>query len=314
MATAERAARLGRLAGVHATANLVHGALDVAADTHAAIVAAFAEAAVLHRRFVEVVQDLREGQAAQHEAGVAGAAFRPNFNMRKADDFFSAEEWTEAARRYCNAGETLVREIMTAVANAIGEPDLASTDKYNQFRTLGERVAKQVGVSLAKEPAWVEFTRVYGVRNKVYGHGQEEASITVAIEARAAWEGLRAMLATLFATVGVTIAGIQADALMRRSEDWSREDITRVEAMIEVAEAARQRGSERLRELVSAHDPELPASLRAAIEALQPTERDLADEACAVAMAAGFETVKRLWNAATDIMSILTMLVLASAE
>ena len=314
MASAERAVRLGQVAGIHAMANLVHGALDVAAETQAAMVAAFAEGTILHGRFVEVVRDLREGEAPQHEVGVAGAAFRPNFHSRKADDFFSAEEWTEAAKRYCNAGETLIRVVMTAVANAIGKPDLASTEKHNQFRTLGERVAKQAGVSLATEPAWVEFTRVYGVRNNLYGHGQEEASMMVAAEARAAWEGLRATLATLFATVGITIAGVQHDALMRRAEDWSREDIAEVEAITEVAEAARQRGSERLRELVSAHNPEQPASLGAAIEALPPAERELADEACALTMAAGFETVMRLWNAATDTTSILTVAVPGSAE
>ena len=80
------------------------------------------------------------------------------------------------------------------------------------------------------------------MRNNLYGHGQEEASMMVAVEARAAWEGLRATLATLFATVGITIAGVQHDALMRRdAEDWSREDIAEVEAITEVAEAARQR-------------------------------------------------------------------------
>lgn len=152
MASAERAVRLGQVAGIHAMANLVHGALDVAAETQAAMVAAFAEGTILHGRFVEVVHDLREGEAPQHEVGVAGAAFRPNFHSRKADDFFSAEEWTEAAKRYCNAGETLIRVVMTAVANAIGKPDLASTEKHNQFRTLGEGVAKQAGVSLATEP------------------------------------------------------------------------------------------------------------------------------------------------------------------
>ena len=115
-------------------------------------------------------------------------------------------------------------------------------------------VAKQVGVSLAREPAWVEFTRVYGVRNNLYAHGQEEAPMMVAVEARAAWEGLRAMLPTLFATIGVTVAGIQSDALMRRVDEWSPDDRTEVETMTAAAEAARKRGGERLRKAVSADD------------------------------------------------------------
>lgn len=40
----------------------------------------------------------------------------------------------------------------------------------------------------------------------------------------------------------------------------------------------------------------------------------MANEACELAMAAGFETVKRLWDAATDTMSILSGLVLPSVE
>lgn len=312
MAAAKRARQLGRLAGVHAVADLVHVALDVIAETHAEMVAAFAPAATLQRRFLDLAQELREGQASPHAAGVAGPSFRPNFNSRKAEEFFRAEEWTEAAKRYCNAGETLVREVMTAVAAAIGKPDLAATGRHNQFRSLGEMVAKQVGVSLAREPAWVEFTRVYGVRNNLYAHGQEEASMRVAVEARAAWEGLRAMLATLFATIGVTVSGIQSEALMRRAEEWSPEDRTEVKTITAAAEAARKRGVERLREAVAAHDPRLPASLEAALEGLSPTERAVADEACELAMAAGFETVKRLWDAATDTTSILSGLVLAS--
>lgn len=313
MAGAERAMAMGRLAGVHAVANLVHGALAVVAETRAAMIAAFAEAAIIHRRFMEVAHDLDAGHAPKHEAGVADAAFRPNFNSRKADEFFAAEEWTEAVMRYSMAGETLVREVMTAVAQAVGKPELASTDKLNQFRSLGESIARQVDVSLAKEPAWAEFTRTYGLRNTLYAHGQEEAALSAAVEARAAWEGLRAMLATLFAAIGVTVAGIQGDALKRRAEDWSREDISKVEAMTAVAEAARRRGLDRLHKLVSEHDPKQPASLGEAIQALSPAERELADGACEVAMAAGFETVKQLWDVATDTASILTVVVLGSA-
>ena len=162
----ERATELGRLAGVHAVGELVHGALVVAAETRAEMVAAFPDAAVLHRRFFEVADDLRAGQALRHEAGAANAAFRPNFYSRKADEFFFSEEWTEAVLRYAMAGETLVREVMAAVADAIGMPELVLTDKLNQFNSLGEAVAKRANISLAKEPAWVELTRIYGLRNR----------------------------------------------------------------------------------------------------------------------------------------------------
>ena len=92
----------------------------------------------------------------------------PNYNVRKAGQFFADGEWTEAVRRYANAGGTLVREVMVAVAQSVDRPELASTKKLNQFRSLGESVAKQVGVSLARDPAWIEFTRVYGLRNTRY--------------------------------------------------------------------------------------------------------------------------------------------------
>lgn len=273
------------------------------------MVAAFTDAAVLQRRFLEVAEDLRAGHAPRHESGVASAAFRPNFHSRKADEFFFTEEWTEAVLRYAMAGETLVREVMAAVAGAVGRPELASPEKLNQFRSLGEEVAKHANVSLAKEPAWLEFTRIYGIRNRLHAHGQEEAAMATAVEARAAWEGLRVLLASRFARTGVTIAGIQSVALIRRAEQWSQDDIHKVELMSEVAEAARRAGLDQLRNLMSSTSPRQPASLQKAIEVLSPPERKSADHAFEAELAAGSGAVKQLWESATDAASILTQAV-----
>lgn len=295
----ESPAALGALGGHVAMTPLVVAVAGLADSTREqlrVLLAAFAR-----RHLAEwnaLVKEVRSGAVDQHERRVPGSAFRPDFHARQAQAHFESERWTESFSRFVNAGEVLLGQVFLPALKAAGLPVQAG--KPGWF-TAFERWARNEGLDLDSSQEFQEFKRIYGVRSTRIAHGQHEATLVEAMEAKRAYLGVRRLLQEKFASkYGLSLDDLQRRSLHARSMLW---EVTDIEHVFHLAEQARQlvdAAHSELRRLVDQHVPKYPLVIRQAMDALPGPDRGEADRAFEAAIQEDFDLVRELWTAAAD--------------
>lgn len=248
-----------------------------------------------------LVAEVRTGATDPRARMMPGAAFRPEFHARKAEEHFEAELWTESFDRYVRAGETLLGHMFAREVQRVEGVDLRAG--HPGWFTAFTRWARESGLELDSRPEFQELKRVYTIRSTKVDHGHREATIVEAIDARKAYEGLRLLLDEVFGTrYGVTLASLQDRALFTRTMLFEPADLERV---IEIGAKAQELVEDARAEARSVLDRldmpvPLPPSLHGRLEGLSAQERQVANRAMADAMREDLELLKGIWRASVD--------------
>lgn len=290
---------IGALGGHFATAPLLAGTSALAEALLGRLRDLLEPFARRHRAaWNALVEQVQSGAVDQREYHVPGSAFRPTFHARVAQEHFEAERWTESFLRFINAGEVLLGQVFLPELKQAGLS--IETGKAGWF-TRFETWAREEGLRLDRSAEFAEFKRVYRIRSTRLAHGRDEASMSEALDAKRAYENLVSVLRENFGKrYGVTLEGIQQKALVARGMLLERADIDRVVELTEEARRIVNDARTEWKELVNAHHPMQPATIRDAMDAMPPEDRRLADKAFEVAMREDFALITQVWAAASD--------------
>lgn len=211
---------LGKLAAQFGMVPLIDAVFELANQTRADLRNLLQKAAHSHlAMWQRLIKDIKAGEEDPSRHSIPGAAFRPNYHAAQGSKNFERELWTESFLRYVMAGEVLIRDVVMPAAEE--ESDQApepSSKRITHWRNEASDLAKRVGVPLDNRAEWLEFSRVYRLRNKEFAHGHKEATMQDAMEARRAFEGLLALFGEVFrASHGITVKALQDRALRLRS-------------------------------------------------------------------------------------------------
>ncbi|MDP8932054.1 MAG: hypothetical protein M3O70_26675 [Actinomycetota bacterium] len=295
----EDPAALGALGGHLSMAPLMTAVAELAESTREQLRILLAGFARRHiAEWNALVSEVHSGAVDQRSRRVPGSAFRPNFHAHQAQEHFKAERWTESFSRFVNAGEVLLGQVFLPALKAAGLS--VEAGKPGWF-TAFERWARKERLDLDSNQEFQEFKRIYGIRSRRIAHGQHEATLAEAMEAKRAYEGLRRVLQERFASkYGLTLDALQHRSLHARSMLWEQADIERVLDLVEQAHQLIDGARSELLRLVDQHIPRYPLVIRQAMDDLTGPHRAQADRAFEAAMQDDFDLVRQIWIASTD--------------
>jgi len=304
---------IGRLAGRCAAASLLEGTWAIAEAARAkihTIVKDFADGHV--RAWQQLVEEVATGQTEQRRRYVPGAAFRPEFHRRQADELFESERWTESFWRYVVAGEVLLGEVYVPELKVAGLDVKPGAEKwFSAFL----RWAREQQLQLELRPEFEEFQRVYGLRSKKFMHGKAEASMTDAVDARAAFQGLRALLQEVLGrSYGISLEAVQKRALVARSMLIEPSEVEAFERMNSEAQEVLVAARTQLRALLEQPAPGLPVEVATELERLTDRDRAVADESFASVMKETGDSLRDIWTRAQDLNTVLEEVIVEIAS